>query len=132
MLPKLEMLQPCSNYRYDGITHGCEELGECKPIQMGPDLSVCTRFHTHAKPVKRQAAKASELEVTSRPACVHLGQWTGELLKCDTCADKSKAKVITCAVHGQCTIGVTVNGKVKGKVNALTCCEECKDHQEKS
>jgi len=105
------MLLACSFYRYDGKTHGCEKHGECKPIQAGPDLSVCGDFHNPMvikKPVQRLP-------------CVHLGKWTGDVEACKTCSGKVHLKVMECAIHGTCTIGKVIPGKA--------CCKTCKDYQ---
>lgn len=110
-LPRLPMLFPCSNYRYDGKKHGCSIHGECVPIQQGPDLSGCPDFHNPyvQKPPMQQ-----------KKWCSHLGQPTGAKELCNTCTGRVELKVFACAVHGTCTVARRVPGQA--------CCNGCKDY----
>jgi hypothetical protein len=49
---------------------------------------------------------------TKNIRCVHLGDPTGEVRECETCAGRVRLKVRACSVHGTCTEGQPVAGSV--------------------
>lgn len=116
------MTLACSHYRFDGQRHGCAVMGECKPIQAGPDISGCPEFHNHHHRNGRTRTKALALapapETTGkRPPCANLGQWTGEMRTCRSCKGKTELKVMACSEYKVCTIGKKIPG--------MACCEGC-------
>ncbi len=109
MASPLPMLLPCSHYRWDGKRHGCAILGECKPIEAGPDLRSCRLFHNHHH-ARKQKPPAKQTE--AKPPCANLGEPTGDLATCHSCQrgtnkDGSKLKVMECSVFGKCTTDPT-------------------------
>lgn len=55
------------------------------------------------------------------PPCTHIGD-TLRTVDCPTCSGRVKVKVFACSVHGECTLGKSVDG--------VACCLGCKDHSE--
>lgn len=66
-LPKLKMLVPCNHYRYEGHKYGCAVLGECKPIQQGPNLAVCPKFSANG-----QRSTVSDDDMTEYCPCTRM------------------------------------------------------------
>lgn len=66
---------------------------------------------------------AAMLPSPPKAACINLGKPTGETRTCETCTGKVELKVMTCDVHGTCTIGKPVDG--------LACCKGCGDYVER-
>lgn len=124
-LPKLPMLSPCSHYRYEGDSYGCAILGECKPIQAGPDLSACPSFHGQ----QRKPTSAAKRAGPQQGRCVYLGDpikredGLRETVECPPCAAKAgrpiRLPVVACGIHGRCTIDRRVEG--------AACCNGCGD-----
>jgi hypothetical protein len=60
--------------------------------------------------------------IPPRPgACLYMGEFTGDVVECQTCSGSVKLKVFNCAVHGRCTVGRRVAG--------TQCCANCLDRK---
>lgn len=59
--------------------------------------------------------------LVSRSTCIHLGKWTGELVECHTCKGKVQLKIISCDIHGKCTVAK--------QIPETACCSTCPDHR---
>lgn len=110
------MTDRCRHYAYHGDRYGCAILGECKPIQAGPDVSACPSFLSHRAP------KTATAGVAQPPVdCVHLGEPTGETVTCPTCNGGAKqADVYACDVRDRCAPSLQVHHEVTG-------CGKCRD-----
>lgn len=52
-----------------------------------------------------------------RPPCVHLGEPTGEKVRCPTCNGNVQIKLMACSVFGQCSTAKKLEG--------IACCIGC-------
>lgn len=120
-MKRLPMTLPCSHYRYDGKRHGCELLGECVPIQQGPDLTGCPSFHNPRHKATKTPKAKSPTKAEARPPCGNLGAATGDTVTCPTCTGNVQLKVFTCTEHGTCTIGKKAPG--------VACCDGCNSYR---
>lgn len=53
--------------------------------------------------------------------CIHLGEPTGETIRCATCSGTVELKILSCAIHGECTPTKPQPG--------LSCCAMCSDYR---
>lgn len=56
------------------------------------------------------------------PPCVHLGEPTGEVVACQTCAGTVKIKSFACAIYGTCTLA-------KRLTDVPGCCDSKCEHK---
>ena len=68
-----------------------------------------------------------EVEEEAEPAkksqpCTHLGGDTGERTECRSCAGTVRIKIMTCAVHGRCTVAKQLG-------DGTACCKACADYR---
>lgn len=78
-----------------------EMIGRLRQICRGENI-----VPEKAEHYRREWATMSK-RVTS---CAHLGEATGEQVKCGTCPGGTKIKVFACGIHGACTIAKPIDG----------------------
>ncbi len=102
-------------------TPTCDGNGACSP-ECSYRL-VAAKFKADPDLAKRLAAEARPRVVTEPdplPAkCQHLGEATGEQVKCGTCPGAVRIKLQTCAIHGKCSTVKPLPG--------VQCCVGCPD-----
>lgn len=78
-----------------------EMIGRCREICRGENIAP------HKADYYRQAWT---MEGARASSCAHLGEYSGQAVKCGTCSGGTRIKVFQCDVHGQCTIAKPVDG----------------------
>ena len=88
--------------------------------EVGNDAMACPLcgWKAPARHVRRNCPKKKQ----PPGPCLHLGDSTRQQ-ECDTCAGKTRIKVFTCSIHGECTLGKKLDG--------LACCAGCKEYEPK-
>ena len=84
----------------------------CQGIDCPPQLTEAYRLLWEASPPS---------PARPRGPCRKLGEPTGELVECPTCAGRVQIKVLGCAVHGRCTVSRSLDG--------IACCAACPEYQ---
>lgn len=89
-----------------------------------PSESPCTEEQREAL-VESFSYQEHDETIEMRPRekgiqCLHLGEDTGERIKCGPCKGNVRVKVFACAVHSKCTLETKITKE-------LACCEMCKD-----
>lgn len=56
-----------------------------------------------------------------RSPCVHIGEPTGESIKCGPCGGNVQIKTLICSIHNQCTIAKKLDG--------ISCCAICTEYE---
>lgn len=87
------------------------------PILRPDSCAICRGFVPQTPNFRHEPPRR---ELLTLLPCVHLGEPTGETRECKTCGGSVKLKLLTCEIHGLCTVARRVDG--------VACCNGCKDH----